>query len=430
MNKYLSIGLLTLFTTSLIAKEVDKPKNIIFMIGDGMGPAYTTAYRYYNSDPTSNIIQESVFDTILTGMARTYPDDNTLVTDSAAAATALSTGVKTYNGAIAVDPDKKPLTTILEQAKKNNMITALVVTSQINHATPASFAAHNEYRRNYNQIANDFIDNKINGQLPVDLMLGGGTDYFLREDRNLVNELIKAGYQYTDSLDTLVDLTKLPALGLFAPEGLPRAIDSVADQLEKMTTQALKLLEKNENGFFLMIEGSQIDWCGHSNDIVCAMHEMNDFANTIKYVKKFVDNNPDTLLVVTADHSTGGLTIGADNEYKWEPSVLKKITLSAQELSRRMFSTPDHLALWHKKTQITLNETQIKEIDNAKAISEASLYKVVNDIINKLSYTGWTTEGHTGVDVQVFSYGQGFEAFRGNMNNTDIAKKLFNIIGD
>ena len=159
-------------------------------------------------------------------MAHTYPDDHTYVTDSAAGATALSSGHKSYNGAIAVDTHKKPLKTMLEIAKQQGMITALVATSQINHATPASFASHNESRRNYDEIADDYIDNKIAGKLPVDLMLGGGTKYYIREDRNLVEEFKQAGYQYSDDFATLKDIKQIPASGLFAPVGLDFALDT------------------------------------------------------------------------------------------------------------------------------------------------------------------------------------------------------------
>jgi len=405
------------------------PKNIIYMIGDGMGPAYTTAYRYYNDDINTKEIEKTVFDTILTGTARTYPDDDTYVTDSAASATALSSGIKSYNGAIAVDSNKKPVKTMLEIAKEKKMLTALVVTSQINHATPASFTAHNESRRNYDQIANDYIDNKINGQLPVDLMFGGGTDYFIREDRNLVNEFIESNYQYIDELNDIETITQLPALGLFDNISLPYAIDSTKNHLAVMTQKALNLLDKqSENGFFMMIEGSQIDWCGHNNDITCAMAEMHDFANSIKIAKKYVDNNPDTILVVTADHSTGGLTVGANHEYKWEAQVVKDFKISAKRLSKNLFKKQKMTQEWNKYSNTPLSIIELESLKTAKNIDEASLFIAVKEIVNTRTYTGWTTNGHTAMDVQVFSYGEGSQHFTGNLNNTDIAKQLIKFI--
>ena len=421
-------GLLALLcTTGAFAQTA--PKNVIYMIGDGMGPAFTTAYRYYKDDPTTKEIETTVFDTMLKGMAHTYPDDHTYVTDSAAGATALSSGHKSYNGAIAVDTTKKPVKTMLEIAKEQGMTTALVATSQINHATPASFAAHNESRRNYDDIANDYIDNKIAGKLPVDLMLGGGTQYFIRDDRNLVDEFKKAGYQYGDDIKNLGQITQIPAIGLYAPKGLPFALDENPTRLKQLTSKAFDLLDgQNDKGFFVMIEGSQIDWCGHANDIACAMAEMDDFAKSIETAKAYVDNNPDTILVITADHSTGGLTIGAHGQYKWETDIIKGVKATAGTLTKLLMGSDNLKTVWQANTRIeftTENEIKLKQ---AKAMGEKTLNLAVKSIINDLSFTGWTTGGHTASDVQVFAYGKNSDDFIGSQNNTDIAKKLIGYI--
>ena len=421
-------GLLALLcTTGAFAQTA--PKNVIYMIGDGMGPAFTTAYRYYKDDPTTKEIETTVFDTMLKGMAHTYPDDHTYVTDSAAGATALSSGHKSYNGAIAVDTTKKPVKTMLEIAKEQGMTTALVATSQINHATPASFAAHNESRRNYDDIANDYIDNKIAGKLPVDLMLGGGTQYFIRDDRNLVDEFKKAGYQYGDDIKNLGQITQIPAIGLYAPKGLPFALDENPTRLKQLTSKAFDLLDgQNDKGFFVMIEGSQIDWCGHANDIACAMAEMDDFAKSIETAKAYVDNNPDTILVITADHSTGGLTIGAHGQYKWGTDIIKGVKATAGTLTKLLMGSDNLKTVWQANTRIeftTENEIKLKQ---AKAMGEKTLNLAVKSIINDLSFTGWTTGGHTASDVQVFAYGKNSDDFIGSQNNTDIAKKLISYI--
>ncbi len=418
-----------LCSSSLYAEQA--PKNIIYMIGDGMGPAYTTAYRYYKDDATTKQIENTVFDTILMGMAHTYPDDHTYVTDSAASATALSSGHKSYNGAIAVDTDKKPVKTMLEIAKEKGMITALVATSQINHATPASFASHNESRRNYDEIANDYIDNKIAGKLPVDLMLGGGTKYFIREDRNLVEEFKDAGYHYSYEFSSLSDIKQLPALGLYAPVGMPYALDENPTRLAKMTNKALTLLDKNKkDGFFVMVEGSQIDWCGHANDIACAMAEMDDFAKSIELAKAYIDKNPDTLLVVTADHSTGGLSIGAHGQYKWETDVIKGVKATATTLTALLLQSSDIKTVWQENTNIEFSPQNKVKLEQAKKLGEKALNLVVKDIINKASFTGWTTGGHTAVDVQVFAYGTGASEFTGSIDNVEIADKLINFINN
>ncbi|TMP56441.1 alkaline phosphatase [Pseudoalteromonas sp. S1612] len=422
-------GLLALLCTTTGAFAQTAPKNVIYMIGDGMGPAFTTAYRYYKDDPTTKEIETTVFDTILKGMAHTYPDDHTYVTDSAAGATALSSGHKSYNGAIAVDTAKKPVKTMLEIAKEQGMTTALVATSQINHATPASFAAHNESRRNYDDIANDYIDNKIAGKLPVDLMLGGGTQYFIRDDRNLVDEFKQAGYQYGDDIQNLGQITQVPAIGLYAPKGLPFALDENPTRLKQLTSKAFDLLDgQNDKGFFVMIEGSQIDWCGHANDIACAMAEMDDFAKSIETAKAYVDNNPDTILVITADHSTGGLTIGAHGQYKWETDVIKGVKATAGTLTKLLMESDNLKAVWQENTSIEfIAENEIK-LNQAKAMGLKTLNLAVKSIINDLSFTGWTTGGHTASDVQVFAYGKNSDDFVGSQNNTDIAKKLIGYI--
>ncbi|MCK8120883.1 alkaline phosphatase [Pseudoalteromonas sp. 2CM32C] len=427
MKKQLSV--LALMCTASGAMAETAPKNVIYMIGDGMGPAYTTAYRYFKDDPTTKSVEQTVFDTMLTGMARTYPDDHTVVTDSAASATALSSGHKSYNGAIAVDTDKKPLKTMLEIAKQRGMTTALLATSQINHATPASFAAHNESRNNYDEIANDYIDNKIAGKLPVDLMLGGGTKYFIRDDRNLVDEFKAAGYQYGDDIQNLNQITQLPAIGLYAAKGLPFALDENPTRLTKLTSIALDLLDnQNKDGFFVMIEGSQIDWCGHANDIACAMAEMDDFASAIEKAKAYVDKNKDTLLVITADHSTGGLTLGAHGQYKWEADVVHGVKATAGTITQHLLESDDLKSVWNKYTSIAFTPENKIKLEQAKSMGDKALNLAVKSIISDTSFTGWTTGGHTAVDVQVFAYGKGSEQFVGSQNNTDIADKLIHFI--
>lgn len=431
------ISLLAFALSSISYSAFSAPKNIIYMIGDGMGPAYVTGYRYFKDDPSTKVVERTIFDELLLGTAQTYPDDDTYVTDSAAGATALATGIKSYNGAVAVDTEKKPLLTMLEIAKANKMTTALVATSQINHATPASFTAHNESRRNYDQIANDYIDNKINGKLPVDLLLGGGVQYFERADRNLTQEFIDAGYSYHGDFKKLNEIEKVPALGLFHSVSFPFAIDKTADRLTQMTAKTLQLLEKSEDGFFVMIEGSQIDWCGHANDIACAMAEMDDFANSITLAKQFVDKHPDTLLVITADHSTGGLTLGANGDYQWHTDVIKQIKGSVSKIAKALAkSTPESIdTVWHKYVDFPLSDSEkatllaIKNDAQQEAqFQQQAIYNEVNKIFNTRTNTGWTSSGHTAVDVPVMAYGKGKEVFVGNQNNTEIAQKLIHFI--
>lgn len=445
-------------SSSDVSAPVKAPKNIIMIVGDGMGPAYTTAYRYYNDNPSTEIIEETVFDRTLVGMASTYPARvSGYVTDSAAAATALATGVKSYNGAISVDVDKAPVETVLEWAKQQGKKTGVVVTSQVNHATPASYLAHNESRKNYNAIADSYVDNGIK----ADILLGGGWKYFIREDRNLVNEYKTAGFHYIDDMQNLANLpTQKPVLGLFSNVGLPWALDAQnPHRLSTMSKAAIKQLDAqadNEQGYFLLIEASQIDWAGHSNDIASAMAEVDDLAITLEYLENYVKNNPDTLVVVTADHSTGGLTVAANDKYEWDPTVLHSMKHSPETIAKRFKKEEITMTLANELLNFNLSQeevtliqqakkTAIKEVASFKKLTKAeqkaikeqklkpnvkeSIYTAVKHIIDIRTNTGWTTGGHTGIDVPVFAFGQGSQLFNGNIDNTDIAKKIFTFMG-
>lgn len=429
---------------------LNPPKNIIMVIADGTGPAYTTAYRYFNDDPKTTVIEETVFDRMLVGMSSTYPAAvSGYVTDSAASATALATGVKTYNGAIGLDVNKKPVETVLEWAKKQGKKTGIVVTSQINHATPASYLAHNESRRNYNPIADSYLDDGIK----ADVYLGGGWEYFIREDRNLIEEFKAAGFHYVDTykaLDTVP--AKKPLIGLFSDRGLPWALDdSNSHRLSHFTKVATKQLE-NENGFFMLVEASQVDWAGHSNDIASAMAEMDDLAKTMEYLENYVKQNPDTLVILTADHSTGGFTIAANGKYEWNPEVLRTIKQSPKRIAEKMVLNDITLELTEKWLNFEVTQEEVKHFQETKRTTLSSLeafstsnkntqkemkkpdlhralYVEINKLIDMRTNTGWTSSGHTAVDVPVFAIGKQSDMFRGNLDNTDIAKRIFTLLG-
>jgi alkaline phosphatase len=432
MKKTILIACLALLTNACSnegTNAAQAPKNIIMVVADGTGPAYTTAYRYYNDDPTTQAIEETVFDRHLVGMASTYPARvSGYVTDSAAAATALSTGVKSYNGAIGVDVDKKPVQTVLEYAKLSGKKTGVVVTSQINHATPASYLAHNESRKNYDAIANSYIDEGIK----ADVYLGGGWSYFIRDDRNLVDEFKTAGFHYVDSYDQLANVPdNKPLLGLFGNTGLPWSLDDTNPQrLSVMTKAATDQLE-NKKGFFMLVEASQVDWAGHSNDIAAAMGEMTDLATTMEYLEQYVKDHPDTLVVMTADHSTGGLTVAANGKYEWNPEYLRTMTQSPSAITKTLLDSEINKKLVEELLHFTITDEELVFLQQAKVekSSDKQVYKIVKAIIDQRTNTGWTSGGHTGIDVQVFAMGAGSEMFRGQIDNTDIAKKIFSLLG-
>lgn len=438
------LALCVVLTSTLTAcasqiSQPAQPKNIIYLIGDGMGIAHTTAYRYYKASKESlatgdkTTIAQTVFDKHLVGMASTYPADDTLVTDSAAGATALSTGFKSYNGAIGVTPDQQPKETLLEKAKKLGWTTGVVSTSQINHATPASFIAHIDSRRKYEEIADQYLDIKIQDELKADIMLGGGTRYFERESRNLVGEFKALGGHYVNELSQLEQLTELPALGLFGEKGLSFEVDSAENpkRLTQMARAALRLVKGEEKPFFLMIEGSQIDWCSHANDIACALKEMEDFENTLAEVIEFAKRDGNTIVVVTADHSTGGLSLGRDKKYAWQADLVHKVRISSELFSLKVLEGADSAALWRENVDLPITEDEIFMLNAAQQDGKArDIQSVFNMLVSQKTLTGWTTTGHTAEDVQVFAFGPGYERFIGFQDNTDIAKKLFEVMGE
>jgi len=443
MKKLLSVLLLGCCSVSYAQSE---PKNIIMIVGDGMGPAYTSAYRYFRDDPKTKTVEDTVFDRNLVGMSSTYPARvSGYVTDSAAGATALATGFKTYNGAIAVTTDKKPVETVLERAKKLGKSIGVVVTSQVNHATPAGYLAHNESRENYNEIADSYVDDGWK----TDILLGGGWKYFIRNDRNLVEELQAKGVNYVNSYQQLANLpANQPVLGLFADKGLPWALDDKnSHRLSLMTQAATKHLvnAKNPNGFFMLIEGSQIDWGGHGNDIIDVMGEMDDLAKTLEYLESFVKQHPDTLVIVTADHSTGGLTVAANGKYEWTPDVLRTIKHSANFISNKLITEKIDSKTTKALFNFDLTAAEISLLleskkaphkdashnmyaDKKTSTVQKAVLKTVKDIINARTNTGWTSTGHTAIDVPVFAFGQQKELFYGFQDDTDIAKKIFKLL--
>jgi alkaline phosphatase len=295
-------------------------RNVILMIGDGMGiPAVYAAMTV--SDQPLNIERCPV-----AGMQTTFSSDN-YITDSAAAGTALATGTKTKNEAIGVDPLGIRLTSILEIAEEHGLATGLVSTSSITHATPASFIAHQSSRGSYEDIASDFL------KTDIDVFIGGGYDHFAkRNDKlNLIDSLKLRGYEVDTSLNSILNSTSLKLAGLTAPVHNPYRLKGRGNMLPSTSGKAIEILNKNPKGFFLMIEGSQIDWAGHANSADTLVDETLDFDKAVGVALDFAKKDGHTLVVITADHETGGVTITGGNR------DTHKVKLS--------FSTKDHTAV-------------------------------------------------------------------------------------
>ncbi len=287
----------------VVSLPPNQAKNVVLMIGDGMGLNQITAAMYNNG----NYLNLEKFPVI--GFHKSY-SANDLITDSAAGATAFACGVKTYNNAIGLTADSIPCKTILEEAEERGLATGLVATATIVHATPAAFIAHQKLRVFYEDIAADIL------KTDVDLLIGGGKKYFDRrenDDRNLYKELEKKGYRVSDySIRPFEEFLpdKRKNMVYFTSDNLPVPVTAGRDYLPRASQMAVNFLEKrSEKGFFLMIEGSQIDWSGHANEGNLLVQEVLDFDKAIKEVLNFARKDGNTLVIVTADHETGGMSI-------------------------------------------------------------------------------------------------------------------------
>lgn len=285
------------------------PKNIILLIGDGMGLAQVSAGMYANN------IHTELERFPITGLSKTYSASH-LVTDSGAGATAFACGTKTYNTAIGVDKKKLPCLTILEQAEQKGLATGLVATSSITHATPASFIAHVSDRADMESIATYFV------KTDLDFFVGGGMKYFNQrktDKRDLVKELQAKGYRISSFEEKkLSELQPDPAFpfGWFSALGEPDSVQAGRDYLPLAARMSVEFLKKrSEKGFFVMIEGSQIDWACHARDSSRTVGEMLDFNAAIGEALRFAEKDGETLVVVTADHETGGLALLQGDEY-------------------------------------------------------------------------------------------------------------------
>jgi len=304
LNRFTRLIYFLLLLSSIVsAQETKRPKNIILLIGDGMGLNYVSADVLKSSNSPFK-----KFSTV--GLAITKSIDD-LITDSAAAATAIATGYRTKNRYLSVDTSYNKLYTIFELAEKLGLSTGVVVTDEVVGATPAAFVTHHYSRSEKREIAKQFLD------IDLDVVIGGGAKYFLLEDShhldeselNLVDKLKSYGYNFYNDFEGLSKSNRSDKVfALIADGGLPKA-DKRDYSLGELTSIALKHLATNDKGFLLLIEGSQIDWAGHDNDSDYLLSEMNDFSSALKVVLQFAEKEGNTLVVVTSDHETGGMAI-------------------------------------------------------------------------------------------------------------------------
>jgi len=298
--KKIYIHSLTLIFIFLLCQPVSAqkiPKNVIFMIGDGMGIAQVYAGMVANNNKLA--LERCTY----SGFSKTYSSSD-FTTDSGAGGTALACGVKTKNGMIGMSPDSVAAQSILELADKNNLATGIVVACAVTHATPASYIAHQVNRNMYDEIATDYL------LTDIDVFIGGGRKYFedRADGRNLSDELKVKNYQIAYNIEDVKAVKTGKLAGLLYTDQNP-GMPERGTMLPEATVAAIDILDNNPKGFFLMVEGSQIDWACHDNKAGQEIKEMLDFDETIGRVLDYAKRTGNTLVIITADHETGGLTI-------------------------------------------------------------------------------------------------------------------------
>jgi alkaline phosphatase len=392
-------------------------QNVIFMIPDGYATSYSSNYRLYKEDG------EPIWDDMLTGMMKTVSADNA-ITDSAAAGTAMATGEKTNNGMISISPEGEELETILQASKEAGKAAGLVATSTITHATPAVFGSHTEARNDEHLIAPQYLENEI------DVIFGGGKNIFLpeseggeQEERHLINEFEEAGYQFVENRDELLENEADKVIGLFAEGALaPELERDQTDEpsLAEMTESAIDVLDQNDEGFFLMVEGSQIDWAGHANDAVWAMSDTEAFEEAVTAAVEFADQDGETLIVMAGDHDTGGMTVGGYNTGATQLEILHNVENTGGYIARQLNSDRSNardIMLEYADIEITNDEEEAIRTSDAPDLE-------INHIISNYAGVGWSSYDHTGQEVPLFAYGPESELFSGLLDNTDIPKLM------
>ena len=455
------LSYLLLFVLLAGMASAQTAKYVFYFIGDGMGVNQVNGTEMYLAEQEGRIGAKSLLFTSfpVASVATTFSATNS-VTDSSAAGTALATGSKTYNGAIGMDDQKQPLQSVAAQAKAAGKKVGVATSVSVDHATPAAFYAHQPDRDMYYEIATDLP------KAGFDFYAGGGflkptTTADQKEAPSIFPIIEAAGYTVARGLQEyqakaaeagkMVLIQKEGA----APDCLPYAIDRQEGDLSlaEITQSAIDFLTKGKDkGFFLMVEGGKIDWACHGNDAATVFHEVVDMDNAIRVAYEFYKKHPkETLIVVTADHETGGLGLGT-GPYKLNLKVLDAQKQSQDELSRAITNLRrmrkvinweemkeflgEKMGFWK---ELPLNWEQEKMLRDAyedsfvkkHVVFEESLYAkteplavAAKKVMSQLAYLGWCSGGHSAGYVPVYAIGAGSKLFMGKMDNTDIPKRI------
>lgn len=421
-------------------------RNVIFMVSDGMNHGALSLARLFhqrhadgqNGSEThwNKLYRERP---VVRALVETY-SNSSCVTDSAAAASAWGSGQRVDNGVINILPDGKRLVSLHEKMRISGRKTGLVSTATITHATPAGFAANVPSRGEETVIAGQYLDRR------VDLLLGGGSKHF---DIDLLNRFREAGYLTLTNRQSLKDLEKKngtgPVLGLFSDGHMPFEIDrkhipnldKEVPTLAEMSRVALSRLQNSGDGFFLMIEGARIDHAGHANDAAASIHDQLAFDDAIGEAIKFIDRNPDTLLVVTTDHGCGGIQMNgvkAKPDEQFGPGSysgsnayfdrLAKFNRSFEWMKQNGLNglSGDKLSTAFREfTGLSLTADQAKLAQGLKGGAGVAVYEHTG--------VGWTSQNHTGELVEFCALGPGSSRFPAFMENRSVHRILLENLG-
>jgi alkaline phosphatase len=413
------------------------PRNVVLMIPDGCGPAQVTLARRFSGRPL-------VLDSLLVGAVQTYSADSH-VTDSAASATAYATGVKTRNRMLGVDPDERPLGTLIEAAAARGMATGLVTTSDLTDATPAAFAVHIAQRALQDSIAVELLERH------VDVLMGGDRSRWFPETaggrrhdgRDLLAEHRARGGTVATTPAELAAARHLPLLGLFGIGLDQLALEIDRDTLREpslaqMTAKALELLGPAPRGFFVMIEGGHIDDTGHDDDPAANVREVLAYDRAVAQALAFARRDGHTLVVSVADHETGGLglgrRVGRSSPYVVSPESLLTACASVWKMSGDITAGADPVAVAERGTGFaTLDDDERAALRTAAAAPDSvrrfGLLRALSETESRRASVGWSTGGHTGVDVGLYAWGPGRERFVGLHENTEVSRLIAELLG-
>lgn len=424
-----------------------RAQNVIILIPDGMGMDGTTLARWYNGG------QPLAMDEMASGLVRTYSSDAPIA-DSAPAGTAFATGHKSHTGYVGVLPDrntmpgldpikegdaKKPVANVLEAARLAGKSTGIIATSEIMHATPAAFSAHYPARSNYDALSKQQV------YAGIDVVLGGGARYFTPDGRkdgeNLQSVIRDMGYDLVNNTAGMKDSNSDKLWGMFADTAMSYDMDRdpvKQPSLAEMTEKAINVLDRNEDGFFLMVEGSKIDWAAHANDPIGIISDVNAFDKAVGEALEFAKKDGNTMVIAVTDHGNGGISIGdraTTSTYDKEPlstftAPLLKAKLTGEGVEAKLASPRTNsnikqvMAEYYGITDLTN-----KEVETIRRSDKGRLASVIGPMISQRAHIGWTTGGHTGGDVVLYSYAPDGRKLHGMLENTDIARAMEQALG-